>query len=319
MRSLFLVQQHQRVILDSFYESICEHLGDCELRRLTSGEQGDLKAYFKSIDVERYDRIILFLRVKKELKQLRFIRTLPNLVILEHDASQNYIEGKYKGKFSGYYRKVPWARIICSGYTVSKKLKVEGFDAVFVPKGYDQSMLCDKNVPRDVNLGFVGSIKSGVYYKRREFLQKLEGEKGLVIAQTSSGREYVDTLNRIRIFVNSDEGLGEYMIKTFEAMACGCLMFAWSQGDEENAALGLRDMENIVLYSSYEEFCEKLSFLNNNQDLVTKIASAGKRLAAISFSWEEQGRLVAEAVKLPLRRRSIKKFLGFKFYRFSDM
>lgn len=43
------------------------------------------------MDVSRYDRILFFLRFKKEMRQVRFIRSVPNLVILEHDAYQNYI------------------------------------------------------------------------------------------------------------------------------------------------------------------------------------------------------------------------------------
>lgn len=135
MKVLFLVQKTQRVLLSRFYESICRHLGDCDIRWLTSDEQSDLKSFFRYIDVDSYDRIILFLRFKREIKQVRFIQTLPRLVILEHDAYQNYIDGKYKGRFSRYYKGVPWARVISSGCGVSEKLREEGVDAQFVSKG----------------------------------------------------------------------------------------------------------------------------------------------------------------------------------------
>ena len=81
MKTLFLVQKEQRVILDRFYDSICRNLsdnaGDCDLRWLSSEEQADLKGYFANIDVNAYERIIFFLRFKKEIKQVKFIRTLP--------------------------------------------------------------------------------------------------------------------------------------------------------------------------------------------------------------------------------------------------
>ena len=35
-------------------------------------------------------------------------------------------------------------------------------------------------------------------------------------------------------------------------MAAGCVLLAWQQGNGEEG-LGLRDMENIVLYTSLEE------------------------------------------------------------------
>ena len=125
------------------------------------------------MDVSRYDRILFFLRFKKEMRQWRFIRTLPDLVILEHDAYQNYIPCKYTGKFSAHYRRMPWARIISSGAQVSQRLREEGFDAYFVPKGYDQALLSYQGRERDIELAFVGSTKSGAYSERKALLDEL--------------------------------------------------------------------------------------------------------------------------------------------------
>ena len=122
MKILFLVQKDQRIILDRLYEAVGEHV-DCDLRWLDDAEQADLRAYFAGIDATAYDRIVFFLRFKKEIRQRRFIRSVPNLVILEHDAYQNYIPGKYRGAFSRHYRALPWARILSSGVTVSRRLR----------------------------------------------------------------------------------------------------------------------------------------------------------------------------------------------------
>ena len=314
MKVLFLVQREQRVILDRFYDSICRHLGDCELRWLSSSEQANLKQYFNNIDVSSYDRIILFLRFKKEIKQIRFIRSLPNLVILEHDAYQNFIPGKYQGRFSRHYRKLPWARVITSGYQVCKKLSDEGVDAVFVPKGYDQELLTNRGFKRDIELGFLGSLGHEMYGQRRALLEALADQENMVITRTKSGDEYVEMLNRIRIFVGADVGFGEYMIKNFEAMACGCMLLTWSQGDEENRALGFRDMENVVLYRCLEELKEKLRVLRDNPGVVESIASSGQHLVEKNYSWEALGGRVAGAVQSPLRKKIEKKHWGFKRY-----
>lgn len=125
MKVLFLVQKEQRAILDRLYDGIAAHC-ECDTRWLSSEEQADLRGYFrKHVDVSRYDRILFFLRFKKEMRQVRFIRSVPNLVILEHDAYQNYIPCKYTGKFSAHYRRLPWARVISSGHTVSERLRQE--------------------------------------------------------------------------------------------------------------------------------------------------------------------------------------------------
>ena len=155
---------YKRQILDRLYDGIAEACDSCDIRWLSSGEQANLKRYFREhVDVAKYDRILFFLRFKKEMRQWRFIRTLPNLVILEHDAYQNYIPCKYTGKFSAHYRRMPWVRVISSGAGVSQRLREEGLDACFVPKGYDQTLLTCSDRERDIELAFVGSTKSVAY------------------------------------------------------------------------------------------------------------------------------------------------------------
>ncbi|KPG95209.1 glycosyltransferase [Pseudomonas sp. RIT-PI-q] len=303
MKVLFLVQKEQRAILDRLYDGIAEHC-DCDKRELTSEEQDNLRGYFrKHVDVTRYDRIVFFLRFKKEIRQVRFIQTLPNLVILEHDAYQNYIPCKYTGKFSAHYRKLPWARVISSGYRVAERLRGEGFDAVFVPKGYDQSLLRDQGRERDIELAFVGSTNSVAYSGRKALLDELGRVESMVVTRTKSGEEYCDTLNRIRFFVSADVGMGEFMIKNFEAMACGCVLLAYDQGSAESNALGFQDMHNVVLYQDIPQLQEKLAVLRADPELAQRIASNGRELAVNQFSFARIGQRIVEELVPALRPR----------------
>lgn len=303
MKVLFLVQKEQRAILDRLYEGVAAHC-DCDLRWLSSEEQADLRGYFREhVDMARYDRILFFLRFKKEIRQVSFIRRVPNLVILEHDAYQNYIPCKYTGKFSAHYRRLPWARVISSGFMVSERLRQEGFDAVFVPKGYDQSMLHDLGRKRDIELAFLGSTGSVAYSGRKALLDELAKEENLLVTRTESGEDYLNTLNRIRFFVSADVGMGEYMIKNFEAMACGCVLLAYDQGEAENRALGLVDMQNLVLYRDIPELRRKLQVLREDPSLAARIAEQGRALAQSSFGFGRIGERIVEAMVPPLRER----------------
>ena len=305
MRLLFLVQKEQRVILDRLYDSIGRHAGECDIRWLDSAEQADLKRYFyEKVDTSSYDCILFFLRFKKEMRQWRFIRSLPNLAILEHDAYQNYIPNKYRGKYARHYHRMPWVRVLSSGAHVTQRLQQEGIDTVFIPKGYDQALITHQQKPRNIELGFVGSLKSGVYQQRKAFLESLAASEKMEIVRTKSGQDYVDKLNSIRFFVSADIGMGEYMIKNFEAMAAGCVLFGWRQGNGEEEALGFRDMENIVLYSSMEECREKIAQLRANTTLADSIALAGQRLVEQQYSFEALGQKIAEALQVPLRNRN---------------
>ena len=301
MKVLFLVQKEQRAILDRLYDGI-EHHCTCDTRWLDKDEQAQLRRYFsRHVDVSAYDRIVFFLRFKQEIRQVSFIRSIPNLVILEHDAYQNYIDCKYTGRFSAHYRHLPWARVICSGYQVTQRLQGEGVDAVFVPKGYDQSLLSNLGVARDIDLAFVGSTKSVAYSGRKALLDELAKVENLVVTRTKSGEDYLKTMNRIRFFVSADVGMGEYMIKNFEAMACGCVLLAYDQGDEENRALGFVDMENIVLYQTVDELRGKLATLRQSPAQADLIAQNGQRLAEKRYGFEELGRQIVKAMEPPLR------------------
>ncbi|ORU90285.1 MAG: glycosyltransferase [Cycloclasticus sp. symbiont of Poecilosclerida sp. M] len=300
MKVLMLVIDQQRIQLESLYQSINQNC-DLDLRRLNSKEQANLARYFrKNIDLKKYQRIILFVRFKWLYRQTAFTRRLPNVVMLEHDAWQNYFpESKYAGKFSRHYKAMPWVRILVSGATLAEKLKGEGFDAQFVPKGYDQLLLKNKDEERTVELGFIGSIQHDTYCKRRLFLEQMKEEMGLFITRTESGREYLDMLNKIKFFLSADIGFGENMAKNFEAMACGCVLLAYDQGEKEAKALGFEDMVNVVLYSNSTELKEKLALLRGDSQLAIKIEKKGQELAESTFSLDIVGkRLLMQSAQI---------------------
>lgn len=304
MNVLLLVMQEQRALLDHFYAGIAANCDACDIRRLSDHEQADLKKYFaQQIDIARYDRIVIFIRCKKAFAQRRFFAEVPNLVFLDHDICQNYMDCKYRGEFSRLYRSVPWARIICSGASHTRRLRAEGFDAYFVPKGYDPKLIKNLQQTRTVELAFVGSTKNAIYRERKEFLTKFAQQEPIEIVRTDSGEDYVNKLNTIRYFLSVDAGMGEYMIKNFEAMACGCVLLAYDQGAEENAALGFVDMENIVLYRDIADLCEKLRLLRADSGLGDRIAHAGQTLAEQQYTFDRVGARAATALVSPLRAR----------------
>ncbi|CRO89253.1 hypothetical protein PAERUG_P18_London_17_VIM_2_04_10_01994 [Pseudomonas aeruginosa] len=162
-------------------------------------------------------------------------------------------------------------------------------------------MLHDLGLARDIELGFVGSTGSVAYSGRKALLDELGGVENLLVTKTKSGEEYLRTLNRIRFFVSADVGMGEYMIKNFEAMACGCVLLAYDQGERENEALGFRDMENIVLYRSVADIQEKLAILRLDTALAERIARSGQALAIERFSFAAVGQSIVEAMRPALR------------------
>ena len=302
MKVMLLVMDEQRVILDWLYESIKNSCESCTIFRLSGRQQRNLGHFLSSVDFRAYDRVVIFTRVKRQITQLAVLKCIPGLVFFEHDAYQNYMVGsKYFGAYSDLYLKLPWARALVSGCGVARQLRDEGVDAVFVSKGYDEHMLRNLERPRDIDVGFLGSLVSGEYSGRKAILEEIASRTHLHVARTRSGQEYLETLNRIRIFVSADVGMGEYMIKNFEAMACGCVLLAYSQGAEEDAAIGFEDGRNVMLYRSADEAVERIERLLAEPALADQIARAGQIFVEQRYTFARVGHDLAKAIEQPMR------------------
>lgn len=257
-----------------------------EFHRVSREEQKDLRRLLRRFDLARYDRVVLDLMFRYVSKRPDLLSEVRGLVLYEEDACQNFIaHSQWCGKFTRFYQKLPNARIVCTGHHVAVRLRESGIDAHFVPKGFDSSSLSCLDLNRDIEYGFIGRLGSSVYQERREILERAAADIGLQMLRTAPGAEYCQTLNRIRVFVSADVGLGEYMAKNFEAMSCGCLLLAYRQGAGEEEALGLRDGENVLLYGSHDELREKAAWIGANAQAAQEIASRGMACANECFDY----------------------------------
>ena len=283
MRVLVLTSFNRTPDFEEVYKGLSELINVDKLV-LDKAAQKNLRSSLKEILWNKYDRIFLDLHFKNIYKQTNFLRNIVGLFIYEEDSCQNYItQSRWFGKFSTFYRALPNAKIIVTGSNVSHRLRQEGFSASFIPKGYNSRNLFDERKKRDIELGFIGRTASNAYSGRKEILDNISEQEPLQILRTAPGIPYRQMLNRIRYFVSADVGLEEYMAKNFEAMACGCVLLAWRQGIEEEA-IGLKNKQHILLYSSVNELRECLDELRKNPQFAMNIATSGKKFVEENLS-----------------------------------
>ena len=242
---------------------------------LNETQQENLSEILNVNELKKYDRVVLDLKWGLIKRQRSFISLIPNLVIHESDACTNFISssGRYR-KYEAFYHRLGPFRLICTSRTVSEWFCAQGLDAVFVPKSFDSNYLRHLELKRDIKFGFVGTEKNRIYRARNKMLKSFSQSIPLFITQTKTKDEYLEILNRIDFFISADVGLYEYMIKNFEALSCGCILVAYRQGREEEA-LGFKDMDNIVLYSTPEEALQKITYLQQNTTEAEKLRRRG--------------------------------------------
>ncbi len=266
---------------------------EVEVRYIDRAQQKRLGSILRAIDATAFDRVVVDLLFRYVHKQVRILRRMPGLMFYEEDAWLEFTpNSRWRGKFSAFYRQVPHARVVMTGFHVAQRFKSLGVDAHFLVKGYDSDKLYDAHQPRDIELGFIGRLGSNAYRERRAFLQRAADQFGLAIMRTEPGDAYREALNRIKIFVSADIDMGEYMAKNFEAMACGCALLAYRQSEGEVQAIGLVDGGNVMLYESEQEFDAKLAQLRADPPLAARIAQEGRVFAEQHLNYFEQSKAV---------------------------
>ena len=184
MRVLVLTAEARVPDLSALYQSLPRYL-DIDLHVLGKAQQRQLRRYLAGLDLQSYQRILLDLPFKHMVAQATLLARLPGLLIYEEDACQNYLAtSKWQGAFSRFYRQLPAARLVVTGASVAQRLRSEGFDALFMAKGYNPHLLFNEQQVRDIELGFIGRTASRDYAGRKALLDSLAA---LLVAAEMAG------------------------------------------------------------------------------------------------------------------------------------
>lgn len=292
---LVISHDYRSINIDEALESLHRHC-QSDLVFLTRRQVKWLPLTLLRLRVHRYPKVLLDLPFKHIYGKARLLKHIKNLYIYEEDACQDNIESsKWKGAFSFFYQSVKPQRVIVTGGITSTSVRRAGVDTAFVPKGYSSKKAGLLDIDRDIDVAFIGRFSSRAYQARAEVLNEARDKLGCQALRTTTDAEYRYMLNRISFFFSADIGLNEYMAKNFEAMACGCILVAYRQGRGEEEALGLRDMENCILYRSVEEAAKKINEVKAKPRDMHRIQKNSLK-TALDFSHEKMGLKIAKSL-----------------------
>jgi tetratricopeptide (TPR) repeat protein len=201
-----------------------------------------------------------------------------------------------------YHAQLEWnlARydVVLSDKLGAQRLQLQGATPRYLFPLYSQCSLLHRklDIPKDIDVVFVGSPHHGVHPKRGRLLERIASLSDRYRVVITSGRfdeDYTRMLNRARIVFN--HALRREMnLRCFETLACGSLLFL----EEDNLEAGdyLNNRESVVFYRE-ENLLELIEHYLANPDEADRIASQGHALAPslaienrldVLFDWLEQ-------------------------------
>lgn len=276
---------------------------------------GVLTGVGRSIRLTDYDAVIVFVAFKR-------LRAAPALswngferlrVLMDHDIIQNYsdiFDPTLKGAWPPVFRRHSFDAVVTSGAGVRDRLRDEGIDAYWVPKGFEQTRFNDLGGARE------GVVTFGSAYRCRQIAERAVTDANLPLARLpmipyfelgvqldrflacmaiSADIEFPIERGDLQQMTARDvpmrPGL-EPMAKLFEAAGAGCCPIADAMDDLH--ALGFRDGETALTFRTYGELVDKLqAALCSPGDLRT-IGVAAAKLAHAEHTWAHRAARLRE-------------------------
>lgn len=214
-----------------------------------------------------------------------------------------YIMGDYAGLHSnhiGRYREDHKCHVFLNKYNfdmifthdkfVYYKLK-ERYPMFHIPFCVDTSVYYNKKLERDFDVAAMYAAKEKIYPDRRKvqnLIRKMVKEKH--VNKLKNGHrtvrwDYIEYLNRAKIFVNNHKDWHIMGVKVFEATACGA-MFLTDRIDFMDE-YGYIDGEHLVVYKNFNDIEEKIKYYLKHDDEREKIAKAGMKYTVENYNMDK--------------------------------
>lgn len=151
--------------------------------------------------------------------------------------------------------------------------------AVWFPNGYPSDLIYpDKDVKRDVDIGFCGSIIGN----REAWLQLIESKFSLKRDIFKLGNDMVRAMSSYKIAFNINIG-DDINFRTFEATASGALLLT---NYTPNLDKLFKINEEIIVYSSHNELLSLIDYFIKNDVEREKISDLGRKRSENYHSYD---------------------------------
>lgn len=273
--------------------------------------------------------IIVFVRSRVLFRHHGLFRPFSKpVIILDHDACQNSIPGHALfGAWSRFFSANPVSALCVSGRKALQNLNGSiPARVLLVPKAAPQRFL-DVRPSRSGRFCIFGSVEPRALYARRAslfdtlhpyttydrivrrfrlyrtsyLLSLLLNNCPDVTRIDFRYRDMERVLPYYSALIVCDQGLGEPMMKHFEASALGLAVFRDDEAEEELAELGYEDGKSMVIYRNIEDLQEKMRWYASHLPALNAIQDRAREVTR-NHTWEMRARQLVEFIAREILR-----------------
>lgn len=144
-------------------------------------------------------------------------------------------------------------------------------DSIWIPNACDSSLFYPRDVEKNINLGFCGSLLN-----RKKILDFLTDKYGLKQNIWVLGEDMVNLISSFKISFNMNLA-NDINYRSFETISCGSVLL--TNFNSQYLDLGFIDEENCLFYNNVEELCYKIEKFINDDEKLLKISKKALELS----------------------------------------
>lgn len=198
-------------------------------------------------------------------------------------AGPNAGRNKDDKKYHKFLDKHRFDMIFAHDKFIYYKLK-DHYPMFHIPFCVDTSLYYNKDIERDHDTAALYSANPAIYPHRRKVQEILRANFNCITGKNEVRWDYINHLNRTKIFVNNNEKWHILSLKLFEATACGA-MFLTDRIDFMDE-YGYEDGKHLVIYNNDDDMVQKVRYYLEHEDEREKIAEAGRMLTVEKYSMD---------------------------------
>ena len=172
-------------------------------------------------------------------------------------------------------------------------------DMVFVlPFSVDIERYKNKNLKKNYDVMATFTTRPDVYPNRAEIQRVVKQMNIKTFTKRTIHNQYIDAINKSKIFIISNNFNSRLSMKYTEAMACGTFVLADEPEDLE--LQGFKNGEHLVLYKGIDDLKEKILYYLKNEKERIDIAKNGMSFVRKYHSCSKRCRQFTKIIKREL-------------------